>query len=223
MSEKRADPAVSLPGREGEAPARVLLIRHGASEGTPEGRFYGRKETALLPEGEAQVRETAGRAAPWCSGEVVLFCSPRIRARRSAEILREALPGALAVPPPEVIAELAEVDLGEWEGESFASLHQKIPERLAAHYADLVHSRPPGGESLSDLALRVRPAFASLLGRTRGKTALIVAHAAVNRVILCDALGVPLENFFRLDQDAAALNVLDFYEDGACVLRLMNG
>ncbi|MDA1001618.1 MAG: histidine phosphatase family protein, partial [bacterium] len=173
--------------------------------------------------GEAQVRGAAERAVPWLAGEVLLFSSPRVRAMRSAEILRAALPVALAVPPPEAVPELAELDLGEWEGESYASLQEKSPERLAAHYADFVRARPPGGESLADLAARVRPAFAALRERARGRAALIVAHAAVNRIILCDALGVPLENFFRLDQGAAALNVLDFYADGACVLRLLNG
>nr|MBC8393812.1 histidine phosphatase family protein [Deltaproteobacteria bacterium] len=38
---------------------------------------------------------------------------------------------------------------------------------------------------------------------------LIVAHAGVNRVILCHILGMPLANLFRLGQDYGGLNIID--------------
>ena len=51
---------------------------------------------------------------------------------------------------------------------------------------------------------------------------MVMAHAGVNRVILCDALGVPLENFFRIEQDFAALNVIEYHGETPLV-RLVNG
>ena len=38
---------------------------------------------------------------------------------------------------------------------------------------------------------------------------MIVAHAGVNRVILCQVLGMDLANLFRLGQDYGALNLLE--------------
>ncbi|MBI3025090.1 MAG: histidine phosphatase family protein [Candidatus Tectomicrobia bacterium] len=222
MSEERGDPAVSIPGKEAR-PARLLLLRHGAAEGSGEGRFFGRTDVDLLPGGEAQMREAAPRLAPWLKGGggVRAFTSPLRRARRSALLLCEAL----GLDPPGdggVVEGLAELDLGEWEGETYASLSAREPERLKAHYADFVRSRPPGGESLLDLARRVRRAAAELRRAARGRTALVVAHAGVNRVILCDALGIPLENFFRVEQDFAALNVIEYHGETPLV-RLVNG
>ncbi|MEK6712330.1 MAG: histidine phosphatase family protein, partial [Nitrospinota bacterium] len=182
-----------------------------------------RTDVGLLPSGEAQMRGAAYRLGPWLAGEgrVRVFTSPLRRARESAQLLCEAL--GLA-PPGEgdVVPGLSELDLGEWEGETYASLSAREPERLKAHYADLVRSRPPAGENLLDLAARVRPAAGRLREAARGGVALVVAHAAVNRVILCDALGAPLENFFRIEQDFAALNVIEYHGETPLV-RLLNG
>ena len=38
---------------------------------------------------------------------------------------------------------------------------------------------------------------------------MIVAHAGVNRVILCRVLGMDLANLFRLGQDYGSLNLLE--------------
>ncbi len=156
------------------------------------------------------------------AGAAMAFASPRRRARRSAEVLMEALDPSSPALALQVVERLAEVDLGEWEGETHASLTAKDLGRMRAHYADIVRSRPPGGESLEDLRARVLPAWEEIRARAAVGCAVVVAHAAVNRVILCDALGVPLENFFRLGQDFAALNAIEDH-GGVPFVRLING
>jgi len=222
VTSDRNDPSISMPGK-GSHPIRLLLVRHGAGVGSEQGRFFGRTDVELSPRGEAQMREAGARLAPWLDGggEIRCFTSPLRRARRSALILREAL----GLEPPgegEVVEGLSELDLGKWEGETYASLSAKEPERLRVHYADFVRSRPPGGESLQDLALRVRRALRRLREKMAGKNIMVMAHAGVNRVILCDALGVPLENFFRIEQDFAALNIIEYHGEKPLV-RLVNG
>ena len=49
-----------------------------------------------------------------------------------------------------------------------------------------------------------------------------MAHAGINRVILSEAMGLPLENLFRLDQNYGCLNIIDYFPDLA-VVRLVNG
>ena len=49
-----------------------------------------------------------------------------------------------------------------------------------------------------------------------------MAHAGVNRVILSEALGLPPDYLFRLDQNYGCLNVIDYFPDMA-VVRLING
>jgi len=50
----------------------------------------------------------------------------------------------------------------------------------------------------------------------------VVAHGGVNRVILCHIMGVPLENIFRIEQDFAAVNIIEFW-DKYPVVKLVNG
>lgn len=219
MNQRRADSTVSMPGKA-KTTTRVLLLRHGAAEGSKEGYFYGSTDAPLLAEGEAQVREAAARVEGWLmESETALYASTRARSVRTAEILSEAMKLGLK---PVIVPDIAELHLGDWEGETHASLNDKEPERLAEHYENFVHSKPPGdGESVAELAARVLPAFRDICDREKEKNVIVCAHAAVNRVILCDALGAPLESFFRLEQDFAALNVIDLHE-GAPLVRAMN-
>ncbi len=219
MNQRRADSTVSMP-RKAETTTRVLLLRHGAAEGSKEGFFYGSTDAPLLPEGEVQVREAAARVEGWLlDSKTVLYSSWLTRSVRTAEILSDAMGLGLK---PMIVPDIAELHLGDWEGETHASLTEKEPERLDEHYRNFVHSKPPGGgECVADLAARVLPAFRDICAREKDKNVIVCAHAAVNRVILCDALGAPLESFFRLEQDFAALNVIDLHESTPLV-RAMN-
>lgn len=219
MPGEAKDSTTIFPGKE-ERPARVLLFRHGAAEGSEDGRFISRTDTGLLTEGEEQVRRAAERARRWLEDveKISVHASPLLRAQESAAILcRE-----LTLPSAEVANELIELDLGRWEGESYDSLMAKEPERLRAHYADFVRSRAPEGESVMDLARRVRPAIRLIREDAHGGVAVVVAHAAVNRVIVLDALGAPLRNFFRVELAFASLCVVDFHGE-APLVRLING
>jgi len=49
----------------------------------------------------------------------------------------------------------------------------------------------------------------------------VVAHGGVNRIILCEMLGMPLENIFRIEQDYACLNIIELH-DGYPVVKALN-
>ena len=60
-----------------------------------------------------------------------------------------------------------------------------------------------------------------ILEKNRGEEVAIVAHGGINRVILCELLGIPLENIFRIEQDFAAMNLIEFY-DRYPIAKLIN-
>ena len=88
---------------------------------------------------------------------------------------------------------LREISLGKWEGRSFSEVQQRFPVEFDARGQDIENWRPPGGESFADCRERVMGAVGNILRKTRGNI-LLVAHAGVNRLILCDALGVAVAN-----------------------------
>jgi alpha-ribazole phosphatase len=86
-----------------------------------------------------------------------------------------------------------------------------------------VHFLPPGGESLMGVSGRVIPALWKVIEENRGGEILLVGHGGVNRVILADAMKLDLHYIFRIDQDFGCLNIIDYYEDGVSVVKLLNG
>ncbi|NIQ11711.1 MAG: hypothetical protein GWO08_17985, partial [Gammaproteobacteria bacterium] len=117
---------------------------------------------------------------------------------------------------------LRELNVGDWEGRTWAELQEAYPQDWQARLRDLVNFRVPGGESLKDAADRIRPAVKQILNAHRGRTVVLVAHGGVNRIVLLDAIGAELSSAFSLEQDFGCINIIDYLDDGHSVVRLLN-
>ncbi|MGV8083704.1 MAG: histidine phosphatase family protein [Coriobacteriia bacterium] len=193
----------------------VYLMRH--ADARPDGvrRFVGgRTDWPLNDEGRQQAADFAAGFAHVPVSRI--YCSPLRRSIETAEIVV-----GVSVAPITPVPEFAEIDLGTWDGVPIEELRARFPSEYAARGTDLAGYRPPGGESFSDLAARVVPAFEALTAATTDGSVLIVGHAGVNRVLLCHILGMPLSNLFRLQQDYCCLNVLERV-DGVWSVRGVN-
>jgi probable phosphoglycerate mutase len=192
----------------------IYLIRHGEIPRHSPRRFIGRSDFALTDHGRQQIRDLPEKLLTEKIEKI--YCSPLLRCRESAEILGSYSGGVI-----EIIKDLAEIDLGAWEGLTVAEVQQRYPGSYQARGLNLSTFRPPGGESFSDLLERTRIVFKKI-AETNTASVAVVAHAGVNRVLLCDILGMPLENMFRLEQNFACINTIHF-EKGAFCLARMNG
>ena len=172
-----------------------------------------------------------------------VYCSPLSRALKSAEIIAKPF----GIKPAE-IPDLRERSFGIWEGMSFDEIREKYPEEFKAWADNPMKFSPMQGESTLEVRDRVVEALDKILEDrsqgvkgSRGETnnslessnprilepffsegIAIVAHGGVNRIMLCHLLGIPLENIFRIEQDFAALNIIEFW-DNYPVLKLING
>jgi probable phosphoglycerate mutase len=117
---------------------------------------------------------------------------------------------------------LLEVDFGALEGLTWAEAEAAYPEVCATWLARPHEVVFPGGEGQRDVALRAAQAVEAIWARHRAETVLAVAHAGVNRAALARAIGAPPEAALRLDQRYGGVNVIDRFDDGATVVRLMN-
>jgi alpha-ribazole phosphatase len=104
-----------------------------------------------------------------------------------------------------------------------AELMGKYPEEWQARLADIVNYRVPRGENLLDLEGRLMPVISGIVERHRGGEVLVVAHGGANRVILLNAIGAPLSSLFNVEQSYGCLNIIDYYDDGKAVVKLLNG
>jgi alpha-ribazole phosphatase len=196
-------------------PTRVYLVRHGQVADGHTDRYHGNNDIGLSPQGVRQLEDLAAqlRSAPLAG----IYASDLSRAWTGAEIISRGRD-----LKPQAIPEFREIHFGVWEGLSFTEIAELYPAELQARFQDLPTFRIPGGESLMDVRARVLPRLNDLIRRHPEAAFIVVAHAGVNRVILSEALGLPLNYLFRLDQNYGCLNVIDYFPDMA-VVRLLNG
>ena len=95
---------------------------------------------------------------------------------------------------------------------TFDEIKQKWPDAFKAWAANPLEFSPMGGENTMALKARALKAFIEIVAANNGKNIAIVAHGGINRILLCELLGIPLENIFRIEQDFAALNVIALWD-----------
>ncbi len=195
---------------------RIYLMRHGQVEGHEHRRYNGQNDVALTGLGRRQSETLAERLRDVSLAAV--YASDLSRCRYAAELI--ARDHGLE---PACFAELRELHIGKWQGLTWEEIQRRWPDEWQARLDDLVHYQVDGGESLRQMAERVRPVIARLVARHRGEEIALVAHGGVNRVILLDAIGAPLERMFHIEQSYGCLNVIDYWADGYATVQLLNG
>lgn len=226
----------------------LYLIRHGAVEGDGVKRYNGSVDVPLSETGIRQIEASAafigdhlgnpafskhmsylkdihtGKEISRRKSEVeetpalsAVYCSDLSRAIRSAEII--AAPFKLA---PVINPGLRERSFGVWEGMTFTEIKESYPAEFGLWAGNPLKYSPPEGEQTDDVRDRAIGAFNSIMEKHDGDYIAIVAHGGINRIILCHVLGAPMEHIFRIEQDYAAVNIIEFWEKYP-VVKLLNG
>ncbi len=146
---------------------RVLLIRHGESEGNRDRRVTLHPGIPLTAAGRAQAAETARWIAERYRPRL-LVSSPFVRARQTADILAARLDLPVVVED-----DLRERDYGALAGQPYATPRPGYDP--AAYWM----WQPPGGEVLLDVARRAGSALDRVLRRAGVDDAIVVSHGAV--------------------------------------------
>ena len=196
---------------------RIILVRHGETAMTKQGRYSGRGDVPLSDEGQAQAMAAGGRVAGISRDVTAVLTSPLQRCVRTAELVA-AENGAVAVT---VMDDLIECDFGEWEGRTFAEVQERWPAEMEA-WLDSTSVAPPGGESFQAVAKRVRGALATVVASYPGQVVVLVSHVSPIKLILRDALAAGDAFLHRLFLDAAGVSTMDVWPDGNIAVRSVN-
>lgn len=193
----------------------VWLARHGETTWAAEGRYNGRAESQLTDRGQKEARGLADRLAREPLRAV--YCSSLQRTLETARIVAQQHD---LVPMP--CDGLVEVDYGAWDG--------LLRAEIVAEYGDLYQRWrhdpavvvPPGGESGYCALARAAEALRGIVTHHEGESLLVIAHKAINRLLLCHVLGVPARHYrARIGQRPCALNCIEWNESGP-IVTLMN-
>ena len=165
---------------------RLLLVRHGETEGNVQRRLQG-SEDPLTERGRRQAAEIAAHL----SGRddvVALYASPYRRAFDTARAIGDALD-----VEPEPRPALAELDVGDAAGYRFEAWVEEFPEEAERFRLEGVDYAWPGGESGLDLSARTEREIDHILGahRREADSVVIVSHGGALAWIIAHLLGEP--------------------------------
>lgn len=153
---------------------RLILVRHGQTDGDSGTRYHGSADVDLSPEGVEQMKQVHLRVRE--PGFEFVVASPLRRAWKSAWLIGGGAPVRLEDG-------FREIHFGRWEGLSAPEIEASDP----ILFRDWKNGAPgfeyPSGEPRARFRERVKNGVANLLGLP-GHSALVVAHKGVHRTIV---------------------------------------
>jgi broad specificity phosphatase PhoE len=161
----------SSPRAGGASRGRLLLVRHGESEGNRERRFSPNPEILLTERGVEQACATAelirGHFRP-----SRIVSSPFRRARDTARIIAEAIGHRASI---DVEHDLRERAIGELAGQPYGAMRGH-PDYVVERFWEW---RPAGGESLLDVQARAARVLRELMTAHPNEEVVVVSHGGV--------------------------------------------
>ncbi len=187
----------------------VDLLRHGEVVGG--ARYRGSSDDPLTAEGWARMWAALPEDAHWDR----MVSSPLARCAGFAHELsrRRSL-------PMELNQGLREMHFGAWEGRTAADLAAIDAEALTRFWQDPLTDTPPGAETLSQLEARTLGTLKAVITQYRHRRLLLITHGGPIRILLCQALGKPLEKSLRIEVRPASLHRLCVWTQGDGSIRV---
>jgi probable phosphomutase (TIGR03848 family) len=190
----------------------VLLVRHGQTPTTGETLPGRAKGLHLADKGIEQAEAAAERIAKLKRVDAV-YASPLERTRETAAPIAKAR--GLTV---EVERGLIECDFGEWTGAQLKALMKKKEWATVQRYPS--GFRFPGGESFSEMQLRMTTTLQKLCQKHPGGVVVAVSHADPIKAAVADALGTHLDLFQRIHISPCSITTISYGDAGPMVLNV---
>ena len=214
---------ISVPSyRKPHKGPRLLLVRHGETQWNKESRFQGIRDIPLNENGKAQGR----KAGEFLKDIDIDFAvsSSMSRPKETAEIILEHHSGVSL----ETTSELVEICHGLWEGKLESEIEAEFPGLLQQWKDKPETVQMPEGENLQEVWNRAIAAWQKIVANYSNggspRTGIVVAHDAINKVLICSLLGLKPDNFWNIKQGNGAVTVIDYPEsaEGKAVLQAIN-
>jgi len=199
--------------------ARLLLVRHGETEWNRQGRFQGQIDVPLNDNGRVQ----ASQAAEFLKSVQIdsAVSSSMSRPKETAEIILKSHPEVEL----KLRDDLREISHGLWEGKFEVEIEHDYPGLLHQWQQKPETVQMPEGENLQQVWDRAVVGWNAIVEAAQpGDTILVVAHDAINKVILCYVAGLTPAAFWNFKQGNGAVSVIDYVKgtDAPPLLMAMN-
>jgi len=192
----------SLPKKRSKK--RIILVRHGETDWNKQGRFQGQIDIPLNQNGKGQAQ-----AASEFLKDVSIqkaFSSSLSRPRETAQIILKEHPGI----DISLKDNLIEIGHGKWEGKLESEIKSDWPDLLKMWKSLPEKVQMPDGENIKEVSTRSIKGWMEICKSLKNdETALVVAHDAVNKTILCHLLGLTPSKIWMVKQGNGGITIID--------------
>ena len=178
----------------------LTLVRHGQTAANAQNLLQGHVNHPLDEVGLAQV-SLLGGALQKIAPVSRVVASPLQRAQQTAQAITQGLSQHIEV---ETDPRWIELNYGDFDGQPVSSVS---PEQWATWRTD-EHFRPPHGETLAELSVRVHNAIDALLADSVSAHIVVVSHVSPIKAAVAWALGVGVEVSWRTALDRASMTTV---------------
>jgi broad specificity phosphatase PhoE len=192
----------------------IYFVRHCEAEGNTKGILQGRSDCDVSGNSKKQLELVSLRLrnVPFAA----IYSSPLQRAFKTAQAINR-------YHDLEIIKNesLIEIDMGDWEGRSWADIEAEGSEMLRIWNECPADFQAPGGEAITHVMERMWQAALAIAEENDGKTVCAVSHGCAIRSLLCRALGKPISEMSEIPWcDNTAVTVIEFENGKANVVRM---
>lgn len=168
----------------------LCLVRHGQTNWNVEGRYQGQSDVPLNENGRDQARALA-RQLQECFFTAI-YTSDLLRAKETAAILATSR-GLSVMPDPR----LREINQGEWEGQLVSVIKARYDDLWQQRSKNPANVRPPGGETVGEVACRVYGVLDEIAARHTTGQVLIVSHGLSLATAICRIRGIAIGHAYN--------------------------
>jgi probable phosphomutase (TIGR03848 family) len=169
----------------------ILLIRHAVNDFVKTGKLAGRTPGVHLnDDGTAQAAALGERLAAAHLDQII--SSPLDRTMETAQAVAQHHPH-LAIQQNDAIGE---VDYGDWQGASIASLRRRKMWDVIQEYPSRAYF--PNGEAMREVQTRAVNEIERLAAAHPTHTIAIFSHADLIKMVVAHYLGMHLDVFQRI-------------------------
>jgi probable phosphoglycerate mutase len=176
---------------------RMCLVRHGQTDWNLEGRYHGQSDVPLNEYGREQARLLAQQLQS--RSFAAIYSSDLVRARETAEIISQGMHLMVALDP-----RLREINQGEWEGQLVEAIKERYVGLWQERKRDPVKVRPPGGETVGEVAKRVTAALDDIAKAYPAGPVLICSHGLALATAICKVRNIPVGLAYTMIPDNTA-------------------
>ncbi|HET8927129.1 MAG TPA: histidine phosphatase family protein [Microbacterium sp.] len=192
-------------------PGKLVLLRHGETEWSRDGRHTGLTDIPLTPRGEELARAAGALVRGYDFG--LVLASPLQRARRTAE---------LAGLHPEIDPLLVEWDYGGYEGRTTREIRAELGYNWSAFTHGVIRGATPG-ETVEEVAARASRVLTRALQAMADGDVALVAHGHYLRILTAVFLRLAPRFGAMITLDAGSVSVLGFYREQPAILTWNHG